>query len=93
LVSKGVAFGRLGLTGGHGFEVAPKPFRKSRPSHQQAVYEVTCKPPAMGALFAGLSLTKRPPGRVALRVVLGWRGVATKLGWVVELAAINAIDE
>jgi hypothetical protein len=82
LVSKGVAVGRLGLTGGHGFEVAPKPFRKSRPSH-----------PPWGALFAGLSLTKRPPGRVALRVVLGWRGVATKLVWFVELAAINAIDE
>jgi hypothetical protein len=47
----------------------------------------------MGALFAGLSLTKRPPGRVALRVVLGWRGVATKLGWVVELAAKNAINK
>jgi hypothetical protein len=30
---------------------------------------------------------------VALRVVLGWRGVATKLGWVVELAAKNAINK
>ena len=82
LVSKGVAVGRSGLTLGHGFEVAPKPFRKSRPSH-----------PPWGPFLLVFRSQKGPQAVWLSRQEHGWRDAAISLGWLVEPAAINYINE